>query len=424
MEHERFKELAALAAGGQLSGPEYAEFRSHIAVCTACRQDYSEYQEILYNQFPIVNLVNEVPVKSAGFLATARAYERRFLARARAEGIPLPTEPAVSQRLWRMWRAAAAPRAAYAYVVVLMICGFAGLLGYRLHESRLRELANTKAKQHLQDQVEQLHTENSSLEARISELSKTSGLASTELSSAKAKYGALTARYEAMETELKRTSARVEALRTETQSELEKEEGLSEKLKEAEASLANVTEQYQNLRKAHANEVAGVNERLSQLRELEGQLGEARQSLDRATRLLAADRDIHDLMGARSLHMTDVFDVDSKGKTERAFGRVFYTEGRSLIFYAFDLKRARKGPHDRAYQVWGYHEAAERSVQSLGMLYLDDQKQNRWALKFDDPSVLAEIDTVFVTIEPPGGSEKPTGKQLLYAYLGSPPNHP
>ena len=30
--------------------------------------------------------------------------------------------------------------------------------------------------------------------------------------------------------------------------------------------------------------------------------------------------------------------MDSKGKDQRAFGRVFYTEGKStLIFYAFDL---------------------------------------------------------------------------------------
>ncbi len=424
MEHEHFKELAALAAGGHLSGPEYAEFQSHIAVCTGCRQEYSEYQKILYNQFPIVDLVEEVAVKSAPFLGAAGAYERRFLARARAEGTPILTELTAGQRLWRTWRGAAAPRAAYAYGVALVICGFAGLLGYRLHESRLRELARTKENQGLRGQVELLQTENSSLGRLISEFSNTSGLASTELSSAKAKYTALTARYEAIETELKRTSARAEVLRTEAQSELEKEEGLSKKLKETEASLASVTEQFQTLRSAHANEVAGASEHLPEIKEMEAQLAEARQSLDRTTRLLAADRDIRDLMGARSLHITDVFDVDSKGKTQRPFGRVFYTEARSLIFYAFDLNRARSGPHDRAYQLWGYHEAAERSVQSLGILYLDDQKQNRWALKFDDPSVLSEIDAVFVTIEPAGGSHKPTGKKLLYAYLGSPPNHP
>ena len=58
------------------------------------------------------------------------------------------------------------------------------------------------------------------------------------------------------------------------------------------------------------------------------------------------------------------------------------------------------------------------------MLYQDDQKQNRWVLKFNDPAVLSAIDAVFVTAEPPGGSEKPTGAKLLYAYLNTKPNHP
>jgi hypothetical protein len=55
---------------------------------------------------------------------------------------------------------------------------------------------------------------------------------------------------------------------------------------------------------------------------------------------------------------------------------------------------------------------------------VDDQKQNRWVLKFDDPRTLAEIDSVFVTVEPAGGSAKPTGNKLLYAYLLANPNHP
>jgi len=45
-------------------------------------------------------------------------------------------------------------------------------------------------------------------------------------------------------------------------------------------------------------------------------------------------------------------------------------------------------------------------------------------LKFDDPNVLAEIDSVFVTIEPPGGSKKPTGGRLLAAYVKANLNHP
>ena len=112
-------------------------------------------------------------------------------------------------------------------------------------------------------------------------------------------------------------------------------------------------------------------------------------------------------MGARNLHVVDVGDVDTKGKEQQAFGRVFYTEGKSLIFYAFDL--GNRTTAKRSFQVWGARVPAQGRAKSLGILYVDDQKQNRWVLKFDDPDVLAEIDSVFVTIEPPGGSAKPTG---------------
>ena len=40
-------------------------------------------------------------------------------------------------------------------------------------------------------------------------------------------------------------------------------------------------------------------------------------------------------------------------------------------------------------------------------------------LRFEDPLYLAEIDSVFVTVEPPGGSAKPTGRQFLFAYLNT-----
>jgi hypothetical protein len=45
-------------------------------------------------------------------------------------------------------------------------------------------------------------------------------------------------------------------------------------------------------------------------------------------------------------------------------------------------------------------------------------------LKSDDPKVLSDIDAVFVTIEPHGGSNHPSGKPLLFAYLRIEPNHP
>ena len=142
---------------------------------------------------------------------------------------------------------------------------------------------------------------------------------------------------------------------------------------------------------------------------------------------LSSDRDIRELMGARNLYIADVFDVDSSSRTRKPFGRVFYTQGRSLIFYAFDLDRQPGPKNAGAFQAWGQRETPQGETAqpvSLGILYMDNETNGRWALRCDDPQQLAEIDAVFVTVEPNGGSEKPTGKPFLYAMLRKEVNHP
>jgi hypothetical protein len=61
---------------------------------------------------------------------------------------------------------------------------------------------------------------------------------------------------------------------------------------------------------------------------------------------------------------------------------------------------------------------------SLGVFYEDNVAKKRWVLKASDPKTLEDIDAVFVTVEPGGGSLHPRGKQLLFAYLRVNPNHP
>jgi anti-sigma-K factor RskA len=61
---------------------------------------------------------------------------------------------------------------------------------------------------------------------------------------------------------------------------------------------------------------------------------------------------------------------------------------------------------------------------NLGLLFQDDTNQKRWALKFNDAKTIAQIDAVFITVEPEGGSAKPSGKPLLFTYLRIDPNHP
>jgi hypothetical protein len=143
-------------------------------------------------------------------------------------------------------------------------------------------------------------------------------------------------------------------------------------------------------------------------------------------KLLAAGRDIRELMGARDLLLADVFDIDPNGKNRKPFGRIFYTKHKSLIFYAFDLDKQPGLQNAGAFQVWGARAAdnGKGSAFNMGIFYMDDQAMRRWVLKFDDPRVLAQIDSVFVTVEPHGGSSKPSGKQLLFASLRGEPNHP
>jgi len=53
----------------------------------------------------------------------------------------------------------------------------------------------------------------------------------------------------------------------------------------------------------------------------------------------------------------------------------------------------------------------------LGFFYVDNASKKRWYLRFDDPKALAQIDAVFVTVEPNGGKPQPSNKPLLFAYL-------
>jgi hypothetical protein len=142
---------------------------------------------------------------------------------------------------------------------------------------------------------------------------------------------------------------------------------------------------------------------------------------------LASDRDIRELMGARKLYIADVFDVDSGSRTKKPSGRVFYTQGKSLIFYAFDLDRQSGVNTASIFQVWGQKDTAQEErarPMSLGILYMDSESNRRWVMRFDDPKQLAEIDAVFVTVEPRAGSQKPSSKPFLYALLRKEVNHP
>lgn len=161
-----------------------------------------------------------------------------------------------------------------------------------------------------------------------------------------------------------------------------------------------------------------------QIDDLKGTVSDKDKAFARAQELLDHDRDIRDLMGSRDLYVGEVYDVARNGQTEKPFGRVFYTKGKSLILYAYDLDQ-QPGVHDSStFQAWGSRGSDRSDAVSLGIFYEDNVANKCWVLKAESAKALNGIDAVFVTAEPHGGSSHPSGKPLLYAYLHIEPNHP
>jgi hypothetical protein len=163
----------------------------------------------------------------------------------------------------------------------------------------------------------------------------------------------------------------------------------------------------------------------AELRELRKKMSDESEALEQQEALAAKGIDIRDLVVARNLHIIDVHDRDGEGKNQRAFGRIFYTEGKSLIFYAYDLTDPPKVDAKVSFYVWGERLGAEKPIRSLGIFHSDDANDGRWVLTFDDPQVLAQINSVFVTVESSKKTIKePGGRRVLFAFLGDKPNHP
>lgn len=197
-----------------------------------------------------------------------------------------------------------------------------------------------------------------------------------------------------------------------------------QKLRAAEASLSATEAELASAQQDREKDSLLGHSLEAQINNLNAELRSREQALSKQDDLLADDRDIRDLMGARDLYIAEVYDVGRDGRTRKPYGRVFYTKGKSLVFYAYDLDQQPGVKDASTFQAWGQNGPSREQVINLGIFYEDSAAKKRWVLKFDNSQKLAEINAVFVTVEPDGGSSKPGGKPLLFASLRIQPNHP
>jgi hypothetical protein len=405
--HEHFEELCALVPIGQLTAAEYEELAEHLSTCVNCRHATEDFALVL-DQLPIAETdVDEHTLRSLQGVS----YRERFLKRASEEGIPFSEEVLHSQKQ-SPFRLKSRRRASYflAFAATAALVAFA--VGYRTWwqvppkpapvTAQVNPLVPTpvddgksKLIARLQGRVETLENQTDQQKQVIVGLQ------------ARVKNSKLNA----VNTNAELADANGQLTRLQTQ------------IAEANRALNAAKIELASVRSAKDDEDAALVMQQFKLTEVSEQLKNERAAADRERQLSQVVGDGRELMGARNLHIIDVSDVDGDGKAKKSFGRVFLTEGKSLIFYAFDL--GNKGNAAKvSFQAWGQWEGQNRVAKNLGVFRIDDNAQRRWVVKVDDPEKLKNINTLFVTVEPLGGTVRPTGKKLLYAYFGLQPNHP
>ena len=436
--HEEILELCASATAGELSVEEKARLEAHLAGCPDCRRVMSEYEAAA--RTGVAALVQDFASKDDavdGSWSVENA-EKAFFKRLDKEqgeeeskriGYDHSGQAKVGKRFTYRpsqirWREIWMPFAAAVFLALAL-----GVAAYRTGVRRGTDVARTspqpakESESSLEERASDAGHERAQFEAKLAENAKVIDDLKHQLAEQIKVVNALKsvdgagARTGGSSQENPQSASDAEATRSKELSVAEAK--LAELQKTVEAATAQRDE---NARQAATLE-AKVNELTQLVREREQALDQRETEVAKGQELLEHDRDIRELMGARDLYMADIRDVSRTG-TDKTYGRVFYTKGKSLIFYAFDLDAQPGVQNASSFQAWGRRGPDKQQARSLGIFYEDNVSTKRWVLKATDPKTLEDIDAVFVTVEPNGGSHHPSGKQLLFAYLRVNPNHP
>lgn len=421
--HDEFLELCAAATAGELTVAEQAMLDEHLAGCPDCRRAMSEYE--VASQHGMAALLSEVAPHEAESDGSwsAKEAENTLFKRLEAEKESLKVEQGQrftyrpSQIRWReVWM----PFAAAVLLAVAL-----GIAAYRTSERRGTEATGATSPppknpaSSLEEQASDAGYQRAQLVAQLTENARVIRDLKHQLSEQLKLVSALKTVNETAHASGQQT------LRTRDEGRHDEEIAAAQsKQQELQKTIDTLTRQREESISKTAALEAKVGELTERVRNREQALDQKDVEVAKQQELLEHDRDIRELMGARDLYIAEVHDISGTGKTDKTYGRVFYTKGKRLIFYAYDLDAQPGIRNASTFQAWGRRGPDKQQALNLGIFYEDNVSKKRWVLKAEDPKTLEDIDAVFVTVEPNGGSHHPSGKQLLFAYLRVNPNHP
>jgi hypothetical protein len=426
--HKSYEELCALAATGQITGDAMKVLDEHLKDCRRCRGFLEDLVSLKAHVTPVV-----AGSRTRSF-PPPDGIRERFLHRAIKSGLDLHPGPPMSvpanletgsrlrrSRVWESLQVGdqvqnwydALPRL-LAPVAVGLLCGALGFVAAQHQRGNAPlQTGGDLAAQPVPLKAEVAPEQLANLQLEAANNQKRLAALSSDLTSARAERLKL-------QQELEHFAQRAAA--GEQFEEQFKE--VSAKLQDADARAAALQAdlEEEHKRSSVADAVAAAQQKVTE--EAESTIANLRSQLDRDRELDAGKGIADDLISARNLHIVDVYDTETNGERKRAFGRVFFVEGRSLVFYAYDLPDSKWASKKVEFRVWGEQAGLKSVSVNLGAMHNDDATQKRWVLTCDDPKILNRINAVYITVDPKTRHDsEPRSTKLMYAFLGS-PNHP
>lgn len=416
--HQQYRELCALSAAGELTAEEWSRLTKHLAGCSACRHLKERYERVVglaMSALAAEAQQNSDEEGAQGSWSIDEA-EARLLESLRNEPASscIDSTPRLEfpkQRRVRRYAVAA---------MLFVACSVGGYLigtlrakGSAVINVPSRESAAQMAPGLAQPADQPTPNQSRPIKSEQDQVAKLLG----EVRKSRMNSARLTDQLHQLEDQLAQRSADLDR-------SLQDRADLSRQLAQAQAASRSLETRLTTMSNKSLQDTAQSLGYKAQIEELNVAAEIKDTEIAQQQELLQHDRDIRNLIGARNLYIAEIYDVAKTGDTQKPFGRVFYTKDKSLVFYGYDLDQRHGLKKETAFQVWGRCGTDRDHDVSLGLLYRDDSNQKRWVLKYNDTRTIAKIDAVFVTVEPEGGSKRPTSKPMLIADLRLEPNHP